>query len=169
MDKTYLDELVEYPVKALQKIGTNDMVVKLLTDDPDISMESDEADSVFDKYLYDYGFVDNTTEEASAYICVEAELVSTPTPTVKDLELYVQIVCHKKFMKIDTSRFKGIIGNRRDNLVRYVDELLNGSEIFGIGKLKLKTARVIPAPSGFAARELTYYIPDFQNKGGVTR
>ena len=48
MANTFLDELVEYPVKALHCIGTDPTVVKLLTDNPDIDMESEDADEVFD-------------------------------------------------------------------------------------------------------------------------
>lgn len=164
MDKTFLDALVEYPVKALQKIGTDQTVVSLLTNNPSIDMESDEADEVFEKYLFDYGYVDSTTTEAVAYVCVEAELANIPTATIKDMRLYVRVVCHKEFMDIDPAKFKGMIGNRRDNIARYVDNLLNGSDVFGIGKLDLKSCRVAPAPTGFAARELAYQVADFKDK-----
>lgn len=164
MVKTCLDVLVEYPAKALQKIGTDKTVVSLLVNDPFIDMESDKADGVFDKYLFDYGYVDSTTEEAVAYVCVEADLANIPTATIKDLRLYVKVVCHKAFMDIDPSKFKGMIGNRRDNITRYIDALLNGSDVFGIGELKLTSCRAVPAPTGFAARELTYKISDFKVK-----
>lgn len=51
-----IDQLVEYPAKAIHKIGTDKTVAALLTNDPDIDMSSDEADDIFDKYLYDYGY-----------------------------------------------------------------------------------------------------------------
>ena len=164
MANTFLDELVEYPVKALHRIGTDPMVVKLLTDNPEINMDSEDADSVFDKYLFDYIYVDGTTTEASAYICVEAENRKSPTPTMQNMKLYVTVICHKQFMKVDATKFKGMIGNRRDNLVRYVDKLLNGSDIFGIGALKLENAQTVAAPTGFTARELTYSVPNIRPK-----
>jgi hypothetical protein len=164
LDNTFLDELVEYPVKALQKIGTNKTVVSLLTNNPSVDMDGDEADTVFDKYLFDYDYVDGTTEEAAAYICVEAELPGIPTRSIKNMKLYVKVVCHKKYMKIDTSKFNGLIGNRRDNITRYVDNLLNGSDVFGIGELSLVDCRTAPAPAGFAARELSYVVSDFIGK-----
>lgn len=167
MDKTFLDELVEYPVKALRTIGTDPTVVQLLTDKPDIDMESDEADAVFDKFLFDYGYVDGTTAEGAAYICVEAEMAKSPTSTMQDMKLYVTIMCHKQFMKVDATKFKGMMGNRRDNLVRYTDKLLNGADIFGIGKLTLASARTVPAPTGFSAREMTYIVPDFRKWKGI--
>ena len=74
MANTYLDELAEYPAKAIRAIGTSEKIISLILDDPNVDMDSDEADEVFDKYLFDYGYVDSTTTEAGAYICAEAEL-----------------------------------------------------------------------------------------------
>ena len=164
MGNTYLDELVEYPVKALHAIGLIPEVVQLLMDDPDINEKSDEAEEIFDKYLFDYGYVDNSTEEASAFICVEAECAGTSSYSVKDMRLYVTVYCHKRFMDIDVSKFPGLVGSRRDNLIRYADSALNGSDVFGIGALQLASARVVPAPTGFAARELTYVVPEFSRR-----
>lgn len=167
LDKTFLDELVEYPAKVIQMIGVDKTVVSLLTDEANIDMDSDKADEAFDKYLFDYEYVDNTTVEARAFVCVESEVKRTPTPTIQDLRVYVRIICHKNYMKIDPSRFKGIIGNRRDNLVRAIDKVLNGSDIFGIGNLTLDSVNTVSSPTGFTARELTYKISDFKNKGVV--
>lgn len=164
MAKTFLDELVEYPAKLLQIIGTEKSVVSLLLDDPNIDMESGAADDVFDKYLFDYCYVDGTSEESRAYVCAEAEVIKTPTPTIQDLRLYVTIICHKNFMTMSPSQFPGIIGNRRDNLVRRIDKVLNGSDVFGIGQLTLDSVKTIAAPARFTARELTYKISDFRKK-----
>ena len=164
MANTFLDDLVEYPVKALHCIGTDKTVAQLLTDNPNIDMESEEADNIFDNYLFDYIYVDGTTTETAAYICVEAETSKAPTVTMQNMKLYVTIICHKQFMKVDPIKFKGIIGNRRDNLVRYVDKLLNGSDLFGIGKLSLENAHTVAAPVGFTARELTYTVPEIRKK-----
>lgn len=165
MDRTNLDGLVEYPVKALYKIGGCPEVIQLLTDNPDVEMDSDAADDVFDKYLFDYGYVDSTTEEAAAYICAEADCMGVTSMTMQGMRLYITVYCHKSYMDINVSKFRGMAGNRRDNLVRLVDNELNGSDIFGIGALKLDSARVVPAPTGFTARELTYSVPDFARLG----
>jgi hypothetical protein len=164
-DKTYLDELVEYPVIALHRIGSDKVVAQLLTNNPDIDMESGEADAIYDRYLFDYNYVDGAVNEAAAFICVEAELTSPTSHTMVDFKLYVTIVCHKSFMDIDVTKFKGIIGNRRENLVRRVDKLLNDSVMFGIGQLTLDSARTVSAPAGFVARELAYRVSDFKDKG----
>ena len=155
---------MEFPALALQAIGSDKEVLALLTNNPEIDLNSDEADAVYDKYLFDYQYVDGTTEEAEAYVYAEIEITGQPTDTMRNMNLYITIVCHKKYMKLDPAKFKGSIGNRRDNLVRYIDRLLNGSTLFGIGKLRLDTITTIPSPAGFSAREITYKIPDIQTK-----
>lgn len=158
---TNIDELSEYPVKALQKIGTDNTVVGLLLNNPSIDMESDEADAVFNENLFDYNYVDGKTQEVKAYICVETEIPRISSRTIKNMAVYVTVVCHKQYMKLNPLVFQGYIGNRRDNLVRYIDLLLNGNDIFGIGGLELKSVNTINAPEGYTARELVYVVPDF--------
>ena len=164
MAKTFIDELVEAPVKVLQKIGTDETIVQLLTNNPNIDMSSDEADAVFDRYLFDYAYVDDTTDQAEAYICVEVEIPNMFSPTFRDVVLYITVLCHKRYMPIDTSKFKGMIGNRRENLVRYIDRVISGSDLFGVGQLALTSITNIPAPAGFTARELVYQVPSFHTK-----
>lgn len=165
MAKTYVDELVDFPSKALYRIGTDKMVVGLLLDNPGIEISSEEADSVFDDNLFDYLYVDETTTEATAYIEVETEVTDSRTQAFCDFRIYVHICCHKNYMKIDPNKFPGISGNRRDNLVRYVDKVLNGSTAFGVGKLILDEVHTVPAPTGFTAREMTYVVPNFARRG----
>lgn len=165
MARTYLDELVEYPAKVLSRIGTNETIVSLLLDNWDIDPDSDEADSVFDEYLFDYLYVDGTSAESKAYICVEAELNKNGSSTMQDFRLYVTVICHKGYMKLDPARCKGMIGNRRDNLVRAIDLILSGSSLVGIGSLTLMSVRTVPSPAGFTTRELTYKVSDFKDNG----
>lgn len=164
MPKTYLDALVEFPVKVLDRIGNDKTVVSLLTDNPDIDMDGDEANDIFGKNLFDYGYVDGTQIDSSAYICVEAEMPRISTVAMQNIVLYVTVICHKNYMKLDPKKFPGLSGNRRENLSRYVDKLLNCSNFLGIGRISLSSIRTIPTPSGFSGRELIYTIPEFKTK-----
>lgn len=164
MAKTFVDQLVEYPSKVVSMLGSDKTIVELLTDNPDIVIGTDEADDVFDKCLYDYGYTDETTLEAIAYICVEAEIPRVMTETMQSIKLYVTVLCQKQYMKLDPAKFKKLLGNRRDNLTRYIDKILDKSTVFGIGELNLESIRTVPSPAGFSARELEYSISDFHTK-----
>ena len=139
------------------------MILRLLADDNTITAQSDEADETISQYMFDYGYVDGTTTETNAYICVEADIPAVPTDSFQDIRIYVTVICHKLFMKLDPSKFT-LIGNRRDNLVRYIDSELNGSDIFGVGKLDLDSIKTISAPNGFTAKEIAYSVSDYANR-----
>ena len=65
-------------------------------------------------------------------------------------------------MEIDTDIIGGTAGNRRDNLVRYIDKEINDSDIFGIGRLSLKSVKTLSSTNqDFSVRELCYEVPDF--------
>lgn len=167
MDKTYLDELIDYPAQALQLIDNNKECLALLLDKNVKEITEDDTDEAF-KYMFDYEYVDNTTTQASAYIWVEAEVTQVSSKHIKDLRLYVTVACHKNFMKLKPSIISGIGGNRRDNLVRYIDKILNGNDLFGIGKLVLENVKTYSSSnSQFTMRELSYKVPDFNIKEGV--
>lgn len=165
MDKTYLDELVDYPAKVAQKIGNSKEIIALLINKRAEHITEDDVDEVFDNYIYDYNYVDDTVTESRAFVWVEAEIPTVSNRQVKNMRLYVTVACHKRYMDITTGIFDGIAGNRRDNIIRYIDKELNGSEIFGIGRLSLRSVKTISSSNQeFSIRELCYEVPDFNLK-----
>ena len=161
-------KIIEYPQKMIQAIGCDENIVKLLTNNPSIDIDGEEADSVFDKYLFNYIYVDETTDTSEAYICVEAELenTNTSTSTIADFMIYVDVICHKDFMQLSYDKFPGIAGNRRDNLVVNISRILQSRDIalkFGIGKIDLESIKTIPSPKGFTSRELTWHVSAIKN------
>lgn len=162
MAKTYLDQLVEYPAKVLKRISEDKYCLGLLLNKSFNSIAEEDSDKALDELLYDYQYVDDTTQESSAYIWAEIDVDHVENKQIKGVRLYVTIACHKSYMKLKGSTFRGVMGNRRDNLVRYVDRLLNDTTgIGGIGTLSLQSVRTLSPISGFTLREITYRIPDF--------
>ena len=161
MAKTYLDEIVTYPQKAINLIGNNKECVGLLLNKRFDAVTDDDCDDVFDRHIFTYQYVDSTTQTATAYVWAEVDIPSIQNQRIKDLRLYITICVHKQFMNLDRKTHPGMAGNRRDNLVCHIDKLLNFQDIFGIGKLALRGVRTIQAPNGFVIKEIEYEIPDF--------
>lgn len=161
MDKTYLDQMVEYPAKIISKIASDTQCLALILNKAPSDITEDDSDLVFDKFIFDYQYVDNTAQETGAFIWAEIEIPSVENRTIKDVRLYITVSCHKNYMKLNSDIFPGVMGNRRDNLVRYIDRLLNNAPNFGIGTLKLRSVATLSNNNGFTARELTYDVPDF--------
>ncbi len=161
MAKTYLDQLVEYPAKVLKRISEDKYCLGFLVNKKFNEVNEDDSDVALEKYLHDYQYVNETTQETVAYVWVEAEVNAVQNKQFKGVRLYVTVACHKNYMELDSKTFRGISGNRRDNIVRYVDKLLNNSSDFGIGNLSLMSLKTLSPLGGFVIRELTYAIPDF--------
>lgn len=159
--ETHIDELIDYKKIIINKLGLSQNVVSLLTDNPSVDMNSDEAYDVFDKNLFDYNYIDGTQTAATPLVMVDVEIPRVPTGTIKDLYVFVQVAVPKLQMKLDVSKFKGIKGNRKDNLLRQIDLLLNNSNEFGIGKLKLESLNVASVPDSYTSTLLTYSISNF--------
>lgn len=156
-----LDPAIDYASNIVKKLAQSQKVVALIFDDPDIDMDGSKAQSVCDTRIFDYNFVDETVKEVGAYILVEADVVKRPTGATNRYEINIYVVCHKTYMKLDPKKFKGMRGNRRDNISRCIDELLEGSREFGIGKLHLVGFDTVGAPMKMSARQLVYLTPEF--------
>lgn len=161
MAKTFLDQIVDYPSLVIHKISSDKHCVGLLLNKAFDSVDENDFDEALDKHIFDYQYVDETTQTSTAYIWVEMEVNDVANRQIKNNRLYVTVSCHKEYMDLDPKVFKGISGNRRDNLVRYVDKLLNNAGGFGIGNLSLLSVKTLATVNGFVGRELTYEMPDF--------
>jgi len=161
MAKTYLDEIVSYPQKAINLIGSSKECCGLLLNKRFDAITDNDHDDVFDRHLFTYQYVDNTTQTATAYVWAEVDIPNIQNQRIKDLRLYITVAAHKQFMNLDRRIHPGMAGNRRDNLVRHIDKLLNFQDIFGIGKLAIRSVKTVNAPNGFVIKEIEYEIPDF--------
>lgn len=161
MAKTYLDQIVEYPAKVIGKIAGDKTCVGLLVNKQFDKVTEEDFDTVLDEQVFDYQYVDETTSKSTAYIWVEMEVDSVFNHQFKNTHLYVDVCCHKNYMKLAPAIFKGMMGNRRDNLVRYIDKLLNNTDFLGLGPLKLESVKTLSPINGFVARQLIYSVPDF--------
>lgn len=164
--ETYVDQIVKYKEEVIKTLGHCQEIVALILDDPDIDIDSEKAEEVFEKHFWDYQYVDDTVQEAGAHIMVEAARTGDNGSTIQDFSLYVEIAVSKEFIALDHKKFVGMNGNRLDNLARFVDKCLNGSRSFGIGKLKPDDLRPVSTPKMFRAVMLTYKPVDFGRNAG---
>ncbi len=167
MDKTFLDQLVDFPAQVISKIASDKMCVALLLNKAVDSVTEDDFDTVLQNNLFNYQYVDDTTRETTAYVWAEVDVKRVQNQKIKDVTVYVTVACHKNYMKIETNIFKGLQGNRRDNITRYVDKILNGTVLMGLGHLTLSSVRTLTTINGFTIKELTYTVPDYNLKDNI--
>lgn len=159
---TYLDDLISYKENVIAALSQSQDVMGLLANNPNLDLESSEAEDIVERNIFDYDYIDGTLERHDAYVMVDDELVQPSSGTFNRWLLYVQVVCAKTFNDIDKKLFRGVKGNRRDNLARSIDVLLNGSRDYGVGKLVLMGVAPATVPDKFTSLLLTYEIRDFR-------
>lgn len=162
--ETFLDDLIAYKENVIAALAASQDVMGLLANNPNLDLESSEVEDFVERNLFDYDYIDGTLERHDAYIMVDDELVQPSSGTFNKWYLYVQIVCAKEFNDIDKKLFRGLKGNRRDNLAREIDLLLNGSREYGVGKLTLLSVAPATVPDKFTSMLLTYEIRDFRGE-----
>lgn len=157
---SHIDQLVDYNQLVVNRILSSQNVMGLIANDPSLDLDSDAA-AEWEDHVFDHAWVDDTVQEAGAFITVDVDIPEMSSGTIKQMRVYIEILVSKNYMKLSPSRFKGCKGNRRDNIVRQVDLLVNGSYDFGIGRLDLKNIRTVTTANKFAGKLLTYEVSDF--------
>ena len=159
-----LDDMTLYKEAIIKKISKSQNVIGLLLNNPKIDMDSDEANDIIDRNIFDYDYIDRTVQRSDAYIMVDSELDFPSSGSMNQWRVYVQIVCAKTFNSMDHKIFRGVSGNRRDNLAQEIDAILNGERFIGIGELELISAAPANVPDTFTSMLLTYRVHDFRRE-----
>lgn len=155
-----IDELLNYSYKTRGMVLQNQQIMALIANDPNYDPEGDDVEQ-YEQQVKDHDYVDETSLTANAYVIIETEMHDRSSHTMKTMRLYVSVICSKKYMDLDPKLFRGYKGNRRDNIARLVNNLLQDSDEFGIGELHLISATIGSVPTGFTCRVLTYEVPSF--------
>ena len=162
---TNLDEIVDYPDAIALALSQDQTIVGLLVDDPNAEIGDN---NVLGSQIYNYNFIPDVATDSLSYITIDTVVSDAKTETVKTLKVIITVISNKTNMKLKPTIFKGVAGNRRDNLVRYTDLIVRKMDNLGIGKLQL-TARTPVAPvsigvSNYTAKQLVYEIPNFDRR-----
>ena len=157
---SHVDELVDYNQLIVNRILGSQEVMALIANNPNLNLDSDEA-AKWEDHVFDHAWIDDTVQEAGAFVTVDVDVAELASGVIKEMIVYVEVLVSKSYMKLSPTLFKGCKGNRRDNIVRQVDKLINGSYDFGIGKLDLVNIRTVTTANKFAGKLLTYEVFDF--------
>lgn len=164
MEVTNLDNLINFPRMILNHIASSKILRELITNKINASIEDLEDNDGNYKYMFDYDYVDDSTSEEKLYICLDVLPSDVTNSHITEMSIVINVICHKDYMQLDNKIFKGIKGNRRDNVIRYIDTLMNGNNNFGIGKVELMSVSPITVSKRYTGRALVYYVYDFNRR-----
>lgn len=159
---TPLDEIIDYKDIAIKKMLASQDIMSFMFDIPNIDMEGDEVYNARKQHFFDYGINPNTIESDTVSIFVQSSMVNRINANFKGMAMTISIVCNAGYIELDKKKFKGIKGNRIDNIARQIVVALDDDDQeFGIGELTLTQCRPVNVPKGYTAVELAYEVDDF--------
>ena len=159
---TPLDEIIDYKDAAIKKMLASQDIMSLLFDTPNIDMESDAVYNARKQHFFDYGTNPDTIQADTVSIFVQSSMVNRINANFKGMAMTISIVCNVGYIELDKKKFKGIKGNRIDNIARQIVVALDDDDQeFGIGELTLTQCRPVNVPKGYTAVELAYEVDDF--------
>lgn len=120
--------------------------------------KTDIDEQLIYKHVFPYLYVDDTQTTTETYICVEVSVPRTHNFTYKDMQVDIWCYCHKNIMKYSK---KGYLGTRADIVSDMIDRLLNSSNDYGLGRLKLQSSVPLNISKAHYGRHLIYTCAEF--------
>ena len=159
---TPLDEIIDYKDTAIKKMLASQDIMSFIFDIPNIDMEGDAVYNAREENFFDYGVNPDTIQTDKVSIFVQSSMINRPNANFKGMAVTISIVCNVGYINLDKKKFKGIKGNRIDNIARQIVVALDDDDQeFGIGELTLTQCRPVNVPKGYTAVELAYEVDDF--------
>lgn len=151
-----LKDIGVYKNRLLTTIMSSEDVCELILGKGYDKQDVDEK--LIYKHVFPYLYVDDTQTETKTYICVEVSVPRTMDFTYKDMKIDIWCYCHKDIMKYSK---KGFLGTKADICSDMIDRLLNSSNNFGLGRLKLQSCVPLTVSKTHYGRHLTYTCAEF--------
>lgn len=170
MDKTHLDEIVDYPSLIIKELEKNNNFVSLLTNSVNADMNDKEVELLWEECISDHEYIPKTVQTGRSFCCIDT-IVSGISNQLKTMIITILVGVDEDMMSLKGTEFKGVRGNRRDNLVREIDYSLKCSKgIFGIGNLDLREIKpVIIDTREFACKKMIYEVTNFSKSYNIER
>lgn len=158
--QTHLDQLIDIKEDIIDLMVSDKQLMGLIFDDPDIDLESDAVVNIRDTNIYDHSYSDDTVQTDTVLILVETGLIGMMSKEINTFEVVIQVIVARHFMKLNPRKFKGLRGNRRDNVIRRIAMLLHDPRLT-LGHLSLTDCGPVDVPKGFTSMRMIFTCDDF--------
>ena len=145
----------EWKNSIIIKLQNNELILDALD-----TTETEREDLVY-KRIFPYLYIPNTQTVSLSYINVEISITSTSRNNIYSYpQIVIMIISHQDHMNLNMA---GISGSRNDYLSELIDEMLNGSTGYGIGKIVLKSNVAGSLNDTYRYRQLTFIGTDIND------
>lgn len=145
-----LREFFDYKNKLIQHLVTSEEIVHLINED----CPFEDATSLVYKQIFPYEYVPETVEEGMTFVCCEVDVQQAQNRTFLYPILYVWVFTHKSKLRLPEG------GVRTDLLCSAICERINGSREYGLGELKMSTAKRFAPMTDFNGKVMVFQAKD---------
>lgn len=149
-----LDEFYDYKNQLIEDLLTNENIVKLVNDKFTVENSYELAYT----QVFPYEYVPETAQEGKTYICCEVDIQKADAQTFYYPIIYVWVFAHKSRLRLPEG------GVRTDKLCSEISKTLNGSRMYGLGKLDLYSVRRFAPMTDYQGKCLVFHAKDFSKQ-----
>lgn len=152
--------VADYKRKLMSSIVTSPALISLIDDSYVVNGEcvnaDDEENGLIYKQIFPYYYTPQTQSPELSYIMMKVDGLGVTDNIYTSAEIYICAAAHQNIMRVNDS-----IDTRIDLMSEVIEELFNGREDFGFGKMKLASSTETDINSVIKGRVLKFVVEDF--------
>lgn len=146
-----LEEFFDYKDQLIGDILTKESIVHLINEKYTI----DTAPSLVYEQVFPFEFIPETAQEGKTFVCCDVDIQRSEKETFYYPIIYVWVFSHKSRLRLPEG------GVRTDKLCSEICKAINGSRMYGLGKLDLYSVRRFAPITDYQGKCLVFHAKDF--------
>ena len=147
-----LEEFFDYKNQLVQDLLTNEVIVRLLSDD---CVRINNPETLVYNQMFPFEYIPKTVEHGQTFICCDVDVQKSMNKTFLMPVLYVWVFTHKSKLRLPEG------GVRTDKLASEIAKTINGSRYYGLGELDLYSAKRFAPITDYQGKVLTFQATEF--------
>ena len=149
-----LQEFFDYKNQLMGDLLTKESVVHLINKD----VPFEDSPTLAYTQVFPYEYVPSTIEEAKTFVCFDVDVQKSFDGTFLLPVLYIWVFTHRSLLKLPEG------GVRVDSLCSEICSTINGSLMYGLGKLNLYSTKRFAPMTDYQGKCMTFYAKDFNRQ-----
>lgn len=146
-----LQEFFDYKNQLMEDLLTNKKIVALINSDIDV----EKAEALAYKQVFPFEYVPDTVEHGNTFICFDVDIQESVNQTYLLPTLYVWVFTHRSLLRLPEG------GVRTDKLCSEICKAINGSRMYGLGKLNLYSVKRFAPMTDYQGKCMAFHAVDF--------